>query len=126
MNNPAVENLSRLPDIDEVISFGPDDEACFDEIRAVLEKHHALHRFGIILLHQHFDIADNEVLVENIDRENRILTSRPAKVESTRSAVEASWRLDSKKKQKECESKCNKWKNDEGEETQLSQHYTVS
>jgi len=126
MTESSAESLSRLPDIDEVRPFGPDDKACFDELRAVLEKHEALQRFGITLLHQHFDIANNEVLVENIDRENRILVSRPVKTEGTGSAVETSWRLDGKGKQKVCESKCNKSRDMEGEEIHISQHYTVT
>ena len=55
--------LAKLPTIDEVVPVGPDDEACINEIRSVLARHNALQRFGITLLHKHFDITDDEVLL---------------------------------------------------------------
>lgn len=96
----------RFPDIDEVAPFSESDQACFDEIRSVLEKHGALQRFGLTLLHDHFDIAEDEVLVEDIDAENRILTSRPQKITGTVDAIETSWRLDDPQGRSRCRSVC--------------------
>lgn len=127
MQDTFETSVERLPDIDEVRPYGPEDDACFDELRAVLEKHNALRRFGITLLHQHFDIAPGEVIVENVDKENRILVSAPVDSSGVGSSVETSWRFEAeKKKQKVCESRCNKSRNFEGEDIHLTQHYTVS
>lgn len=58
---------TRLPDIDQVVPLGPDDPQLIHELRDVLDRHGALERFGITLLHQHFDVAEGEVLVETVD-----------------------------------------------------------
>ena len=63
-----------LPDIDAVTPLGMDDHACLAEIREVLARHGRLDRFGITLLHSHFPIGDNEVLVEHCDDQARSLT----------------------------------------------------
>lgn len=56
----------------------------------------AAKRFGIVLLHQHFDLADDEELVEFCDSENRILTTMPVKRSDLPPGelVETTWRLD--------------------------------
>jgi hypothetical protein len=55
---------TRLPDIDQVIPMGPTDDQLMADLRCVLDQHGALERFGITLLHQHFDLGDDEVLVQ--------------------------------------------------------------
>jgi hypothetical protein len=121
-----VDELPQLLDIDEVEPYGPADDVCFEELREVLERHGALNRFGITLLHQHFEIGDNEVLIENIDRTNRILTSSPVSASRSGTAVETSWRLGGKKAQKKCETLCRKERDGEGKQYHLKQHYTVT
>ncbi|WP_086829611.1 hypothetical protein [Allokutzneria sp. NRRL B-24872] len=88
--------LPVLPDIDEVPPLSEADRPCFDELRAVLAKHDALGRFGVALLHEHFEVADDEILVETIDVATRTLTSRPEKIADlgAYTSVETSWRLD--------------------------------
>ena len=56
-----------LRDIDEVRPIDDDDAECLEEIRVVLQKHNSLDRFGIALLHSHFQIADDELLMETTD-----------------------------------------------------------
>jgi hypothetical protein len=63
----------------DISEFGPQDQACLDEIRSVLERHGRLDRVGVCLLHQHFPMADDEVLMESCDEEARTLTLRPMK-----------------------------------------------
>lgn len=67
------------PDISEVKAFDNEDYACFRDLRDVLKKHNALERFGITLIHRHFDIADDEMLVEFTDIEKRELLIKPVK-----------------------------------------------
>lgn len=116
-------SLPRLPDIHEVEPLGPDDQACIDEIREVLERHGALQRFGVTLLHQHFDVADHEVLVEKIDVERRILTSSPEAVEGVGSGIETSWRLDHPSRMQICETLCQPDRDRDGNPIHMRPHY---
>lgn len=65
-----------LADIDTVPSLDDDDMACLSDIRDVLLKHGKLERFGVNLLHSHFPIKEDEVLVETCDDEARTLTMK--------------------------------------------------
>lgn len=68
---------TTVPDITEVRPVDDADRDCLLELRAVLERHHALDRFGVNLLHDHFDVAEDEVLLEVCDVEQHTLTIRP-------------------------------------------------
>jgi hypothetical protein len=85
-----------LPDIDEVEHISENDEDLLQELREVLLKHGAEARFGLMLLHQHFPIADDEILVETVDAAGRTLTVRPQSAAAYRGirSVETQWRLD--------------------------------
>ncbi|MFZ6769782.1 hypothetical protein ACO0LM_22240 [Undibacterium sp. Di26W] len=63
----------------ELTPFSPDDGECFREIRDVLMRHGALKRFGVFLIHKHFDIADDEEMTECTDHAERQLTIAPRK-----------------------------------------------
>jgi hypothetical protein len=122
--------LAQLPDIDEVAPFGgkEGDEECFAELRAVLAKYGALQRFGVTLLHQHFDISEDEVLVETVDVENRILTSTPGatnQINTQQRVIETSWRLDDPRGARRCETKCVSDVNRAGDRFHNRKHYTT-
>jgi hypothetical protein len=86
-----------LPDIDDVAPLSEKDAECLNELKTVLAKHGALSRFGITLLHQHFEVADDEVLVEECDVEAKRLTIGPKKIASVEvgQSIATNWRLDS-------------------------------
>lgn len=71
---------NHLPDIQDVKPLTANDRACLDAMRAVLEKHGCLDRFGVNLLHKHFAVADDEILVEQADEAGRRLITKPVKV----------------------------------------------
>jgi len=96
-----------LKDIDDVEPLNPDDYACLAEVRDALKKYGKSERFGVALLHKHFDMADNEVLLENTDQENRIQTLQPILKEELGKAVETLWVL--KEGPLECMSACEQW-----------------
>jgi uncharacterized Zn finger protein len=87
---------SDLPDIDDVAPISEEDEACLQEIKAVLEKHGRLSRFGIALLHSHFYVNTDEVMVESCDINNRTLVVQPVKRDEFkgRNTIETLWRFD--------------------------------
>ena len=96
-----------LPHVDQVVPRSASDEECFAELRAVLARHHALQRFGILLLHEHFEVAHDEVLVEECDVVRRVLTIAPRKLEKADGNVlETSWRLDTGEAAHRCLSRC--------------------
>jgi hypothetical protein len=88
--------MKTLPDITEVKPLGRGDKPLVDELVTVLRKHNALDRFGITLLHQHFPISDEELLVESVDTEKRVQSIRPVNKNHLVSldVTETSWRLD--------------------------------
>lgn len=96
MNIIAKEHQGLI-DIDDAEPFDPQrDQPLFDEIKAVLARHNALHRFGVTLLHKHFDVYEGEKMVETCDAETRQLTIRPMaeRPGSDESYVETNWRFD--------------------------------
>lgn len=88
--------LLELPDIDQVPRISEDDIQCFQDLKKVLEKHGKVGRFGVLLLHQHFRIENDEILCETCDSENRTLTIKPVKTDGDimGSHRPTQWRLD--------------------------------
>lgn len=68
---------SMLRDIDEVEPLNNSDVPALREIREVLQRHGLTERFGVALLHSHFELGDNEVMVETADPVGRTLTLQP-------------------------------------------------
>jgi hypothetical protein len=56
-----------LSEIDDVRPIDDSDAPVLDHIRAVLAKHGCLDRFGVALLHRHFDVGDDELMLETTD-----------------------------------------------------------
>jgi hypothetical protein len=89
------EHTISLPDFSEVVPKSAADDACFEEVREVLRKHGALSRFGVCLLHEHFAVSGEEILIEHVDSEARTMTLRPVKKsEVSGNVLETAWRLD--------------------------------
>lgn len=84
---------SAVPDISEVAHLTAEDRYCLHEIRDVLSRHGCLDKFGVNLIHKHFDIAPDEILIETIDVENRTLTVQPMRREASPNAIETQWQL---------------------------------
>ena len=87
---------NRIPHVDSVTPISTADDAVFAEIRAVLDRHNALNRFGVTLLHEHFEIADDEILLESCDPVSRTLVTRPVKKVdfAGEQLLETNWTLD--------------------------------
>lgn len=65
---------SCLSDIDEVQPLNDDDHEVLNEVRDILRKHGVTDRFGVCLLHRHFNLNDNEVVIESTDVLARVST----------------------------------------------------
>ncbi len=98
----------KLPFITEVVELNDSDMPLMNEIHDVLKRHNALKRFGVTLLHDHFDVADDEVLIEFTNINDRIQTIEVTKKNDPllSDAIETSWRLDTGLPVMEC--KCAK------------------
>lgn len=71
--------MNSLPDIVDVRPVDETVLSCLLEVREVLERHGAIQRFGVNLLHDHFPIGADEVLLEVCDPDTRTLTIRPGR-----------------------------------------------
>jgi hypothetical protein len=81
--------------MDASVCKTPADDELFRELAGVLKKHNALNRFGITLLHKHFDISPDEALLETTDvmRRCQLLQTVKRSELIDRDAVETAWRL---------------------------------
>ena len=70
---------NTLQHIADVKPIDDSDAACLEEVRQVLLKHGQTARLGISLLHSHFDLSDDEMLLETTDLEKREHWVRPVK-----------------------------------------------
>ena len=73
MQRAVLDHIADVRPIDD------SDAACLNEIREVLEKHNALQRFGVSLLHRHFEVAEDEFMLETTDEVKREHWVRPVK-----------------------------------------------
>ncbi|MBA6433946.1 MULTISPECIES: hypothetical protein [Streptomyces] len=89
----ATHQRPALPTFEEAEGLGPQDAEFVRDLIAVLEKHGNLDRFGLCLLHDHFPLATDEVLVETNDPEARTLQIRVEKANGTRHAKPSQWRF---------------------------------
>lgn len=109
----AASTLNSLRNIHDVTSLSESDAPMVQEIVEVLNKYNALDRFGLMLLHQHFPISDDEVLLESTDLAARTQIIRPVPKSSLESFdyVETSWRLDTGKPMMHCACRTDKYGN---------------
>ncbi len=96
MTSTLAFSANKLKDISEAGRRDASEAAAFAELTEVLKKHGLEKKYGLSLLHKHFDLGDDEILVEYTDAENRTLTSKPTKINSipTENLIETVWCLD--------------------------------
>ncbi|MFJ4522169.1 hypothetical protein ACIP4Y_14700 [Streptomyces sp. NPDC088810] len=84
---------NSLPHFEEAEALGPQDAEFVRDLVGVLAKHGNLNRFGLCLLHDHFPLAADEVLVETNDSRARTLHVRVEKAGRTRHLKASQWRF---------------------------------
>ncbi|MBL7821435.1 MAG: hypothetical protein JNL65_12535 [Saprospiraceae bacterium] len=91
MLNPILHN--ELSNIQEVALITKDDADCLAELKEIILKYGKENKFGISLLHKHFDLLEDEMLVETINVKDRVLTTTPVHVDEQRknSLVQTVW-----------------------------------
>ncbi|MBV6696047.1 hypothetical protein KV557_02765 [Kitasatospora aureofaciens] len=93
MASQARNPRGALPRFEEAEGLGPQDATFVQDLIAVLEKHGNLERFGLCLLHDHFPLAADEILVETNDTEARTLHTRVEKANQTTHSKPTQWRF---------------------------------
>lgn len=97
MANVAIQPMQWKPiiNISETEGFTALDAACFAEVRDVLSKFGLLEKYGMSLIHRHFDIEEDECLVEKVDADARTLSVQPMKKRDLQpnSTTVTMWRL---------------------------------
>lgn len=104
MSTVQQETTTSLPHITEVKPLGEEDKNLIADVVEVLEKHEALGRFGLTLLHQHFPIGKGEIQLEETEVGSRTQTIKMVKQEEVEKLphIETSWRLDTGKAVAQC------------------------
>jgi len=85
---------TELQDIDDVEPLNPSDYECLAAVREVLKRFGKRDRFGVALLHKHFDLAEDELLMEVSQPDERVLTIKPVKKGQTANPTETIWKLE--------------------------------
>lgn len=87
---------ASIKDLHECEPLSEADLACMQDVRAALEKHGKLDRFALHLVHKHFDIADDEILVEYSEASSREQFFRVEKAtsECAKHAIPTTWTLE--------------------------------
>ena len=84
---------SRLDQINAVAPLCEADAPLMKDLRDALRKHGALDRFGVTLLHKHFDMADGERLLESTNITSRTLTLTVVPGEYEAPAISTTWKF---------------------------------
>ena len=94
MRDHGVQDYAVLPDMDgtDVGVLNDDDRACLAEVGQYLATTDAWNRFGIWLLHKHFEPSDGEVFVEQLAHSPR--GTRTAPIERTADLTATAIRFD--------------------------------
>ncbi|MGW3566042.1 hypothetical protein ACWDSL_19570 [Streptomyces sp. NPDC000941] len=82
-----------LPRFEEAEGLGPQDAEFIRDLIAVLKKHGNIDRFGLCLLHDHFPLEADEVLVETNDPRARTLNTHVERADRTRHIKPSQWRF---------------------------------
>jgi hypothetical protein len=118
--------FADLPHIDETDYLDASDEACMLEVREVLLKHGKTGRLGVTLLHRHFDLAENERLIEHCDEDNRTFVIKPEKIEDLGDAkiIETAWQFSEETEKPISILDCVGTPVSDDDKTQTTMHYT--
>lgn len=79
LRRPNSRDYVALPDIDLTSAgvLGIDDHVCLAEVGRCLVEERSNERFGVTLLHSHFPVWNDEILVEEAHTDQQSITLRP-------------------------------------------------
>jgi hypothetical protein len=84
---------ARLEYIEDLEPISDRDYDVLKELRDILLRHGYQDRFGVCLLHKHFDLQPGEAALEESDAQSRVSTIKVVPQESCKDAMETAWRF---------------------------------
>lgn len=103
---------TRLQQIEDLKPIGDEDYEVLEEVRQVLLRRGYEDRFGVCLLHKHFDLQPGEAALEESDEETRTSTIRIVPENVAHDAMETAWRFSANvdiRAGRNCTIKCGGW-----------------
>lgn len=100
---------SRFPHIGNVSPISERDEHILAEIQSVLERHQALNRFGVTLIHRHYELNEGEIVLESTDIERRqqiVEVRSEAEVLAEGNVISTQWVFDASRNGMACKLYC--------------------
>lgn len=97
---------STLLHIDDIEPIGENDCPVLEAIRAIVVSEGMEHRFGICLLHRHFDLDEGEIVLERTSVEKRSSTTRVVLERDCPSAIQTVWSFSAEEGGVRCEMRC--------------------
>lgn len=87
---------AQLSDLHDCLPIAEDDLDCMKDLREVLARHNKLDRFALHLIHKHFDIAEDEILVEynDVDEREQYFKVEKWNSEVMNHAIPTTWTLE--------------------------------
>ncbi|MEO4017567.1 hypothetical protein [Pseudomonas rossensis] len=87
------DDQPTTPSFAEAKPLGEEDAPFIGELHALLERHGNTKRFGIFLLHNHFAIKGDEIMLESNDPDARTLHMEVVKRTDLPEGKFTSWRM---------------------------------
>lgn len=84
---------ANLQQIEDLRPISDEDYEVLEELQEVLFRRGYENRFGVCLLHKHFDLAPGEIALEETDEQARISTIRVVAEAECKDAMETGWRF---------------------------------
>ena len=83
-------------DLEDCEPLSQEDFECMKELREILCKYGKLDRFALHLIHKHFDLSDDEILVEYSDSSTREQVFKVEKLDAdiVEHSVPTTWTLE--------------------------------
>jgi hypothetical protein len=85
---------ATLPELGNAGPIDESDQACLEEVRALLARHGKLDRFALHLAHRHFLLGPDEILIEHPDPDGRTQHVSVARRGNHPDAVPTTWLFD--------------------------------
>lgn len=104
-----VTHFADFQHVNDVEPLSDKDHELLSKMRDLLLSHDAVDRFGVHLIHKHFDLGDDEVIVEYTNEEERRQTTQVEKrndLFSRGKPLETQWRFNRESASMVCVSYC--------------------
>ena len=96
MTTTQAKNWNDLSNLLDVAHLSETDSQCLNEIQSILNKYDLTQKFGVALLHKHFELDEDEMLIERTYLKDKHLVTKPEKIGESNpdDLVTTMWRFD--------------------------------